>query len=78
MTNAQNVHDWRGTSGLCGAENLCFDGDDEIEVVCDEEPGHPDDHIDNERGFSWSKEGPPTSLLAGSILLVSYPHLPQS
>lgn len=71
------AYDWRGTSGLCGAENLCHVGDDEIEVVCDEETGHPDDHIDNERGFSWSREAPPTSLLAGSILPVSYVRIPK-
>lgn len=67
-----DVYDWRGAPGLCLAENLCLVGDDEIEVVCDEEAGHPDDHIDNERGFSWPREGTTTSLLAGRIILVSY------
>lgn len=42
---------------MCLAENLCFNGENEVEVVCDEESGHTDDHIDNERGFSWPKEG---------------------
>lgn len=51
-----DVHDWRGTPGICAAENLCFDGDTEVEVVCDETAGHLDDHIDNERGFSWPRE----------------------
>jgi len=51
-----DVHDWRGSPEMCLAENLCFDGENEVEVLCDEEPDHPDDHIDNERGFSWPKE----------------------
>jgi len=52
----KDVHDWRGSPEMCLAENLCFDGENEVEVLCDEEPDHPDDHIDNERGFSWPKE----------------------
>lgn len=52
---------------MCLAENLCFDGENEVEVLCDEELGHPDDHIDNERGFSWTKEEATKSLLEGCI-----------
>ena len=51
-------YDWRGAPGMCLSENLCFDGDAEVEVVCDEEKGHEDDHIDNEQGFSWPREEP--------------------
>lgn len=47
-----DVYDWRGP-GVCGAENCCFDGENEVEVVCDLDDGHEDDHIDNERGFEW-------------------------
>lgn len=50
-----DVYDWRGSPGMCLAENLCFDGENEVEVICDEESGHADDHVDNERGFSWPR-----------------------
>lgn len=36
--------------------NMFLTPDGEIEVYCDEEAGHPDDHIDNERGYSWKRE----------------------
>lgn len=42
---------------LCMAENICFSPDDvEVEVVCDLDSGHEDDHQDNEQGYSWKRE----------------------